>query len=194
VEVNGEPAGSFRITQADYEVVRQVDARELIRPGKNDVKIVLDGEGTALYQIVAKYYIPWVMVKPPAQELLTIDVEYDRTELATNDVVTASVRVVNNDPRDCNMVVIDLGLPPGFEVLSEDLQGLVSEGTIEKYSLAARQIIIYLDRLASRKPLEFSYRLRAKFPVKAATPASRVYRYYNPEIEATSQPVALVVR
>ncbi len=92
------------------------------------------------------------------------------------------------------MVVIDLGLPPGFEVLSEDLQGLVSEGTIEKYSLAARQIIIYLDRLASRKPLEFSYRLRAKFPVKAATPASRVYRYYNPEIEATSQPVAMVVR
>ena len=134
------------------------------------------------------------MVKPPAQELLTIDVEYDRTELATNDVVTASVRVVNNDPRDCNMVVIDLGLPPGFEVLSEDLQGLVSEGTIEKYTVAARQIIIYLDRLASRKPLEFSYRLRAKFPVKAATPASRVYRYYNPEIEATSQPVALVVR
>ncbi|MDH4178953.1 MAG: hypothetical protein OEV33_00465, partial [Armatimonadota bacterium] len=194
VEVNGERAGSFRITQADYEVVRQVDARELIRAGKNDVRITLDGKGTALYQIVAKYYMPWAMVKPPAQELLSIDVEYDRTELATNDIVTASVRVVNNDPRDCNMVVIDLGLPPGFEVMAEDLQGLVAEKTIQKYSLAARQIIVYLDRLASRKPLEFSYRLRAKFPVKAATPASRVYRYYNPEIEATAQPVALEVR
>ncbi|UCC69432.1 MAG: hypothetical protein JSV79_05840, partial [Armatimonadota bacterium] len=194
VEVNEEKAGSFRITQADYEVVRQVDARELIRAGKNDVRVTLDGKGSALYQIVAKYYMPWEMVKPPAQELLSIDVEYDRTELATNDIVTASVRVVNNDPRDCNMVVIDLGLPPGFEVMAEDLQGLVAEKTIQKYSLAARQIIIYLDRLASRKPLEFSYRLRAKFPVKAATPASRVYRYYNPEIEATAQPVALEVR
>ncbi len=194
IEVNGERAGSFRITEADYEVVRQVDARDLVREGKNNVRIALDGEGTALYQIVAKYYMPWKMVEPPAQELLTIDVEYDRTELATDDIVTASVRVVNNAPRDCNMVVIDLGLPPGFEVMTEDLQGLVAEKTIQKYTVAARQIIIYLDRLASRKPLEFSYRLRAKFPIKAATPASRVYRYYNPEIEATAQPIALEVR
>ncbi|MCJ7823213.1 MAG: hypothetical protein MUQ26_09100, partial [Armatimonadetes bacterium] len=194
IEVNGKQAASFRITQDDYEVVRQVDARELIRTGKNEVRITTEGKGSALYQIVAKYYMPWALVKPPAQELLTIDVEYDRTELAMNDIVTASVRVVNNDPRDCNMVVIDLGVPPGFEVMSEDLQGLVAEKTIQKYTMAARQIIIYLDRLASRKPLELSYRLRAKFPVKAATPASRVYRYYNPEIEATAQPVALEVR
>jgi uncharacterized protein YfaS (alpha-2-macroglobulin family) len=194
VEVNGEQAGSFRITQADYEVVRQVDARHLVRPGSNDVRVKLDGKGSALYQIVAKYYMPWSMVKPPAQELLSIDVDYDLTQLATNDVLTASVRVVNNDPRDCNMVVIDLGVPPGFDVMTEDLQKLVGNQTVKKYTIAARQIIIYLDRLASRKPLEFSYRLRAKFPIKAATPASRVYRYYNPEIEATAVPVTLEVR
>jgi uncharacterized protein YfaS (alpha-2-macroglobulin family) len=60
--------------------------------------------------------------------------------------------------------------------------------------VAARQIIVYLDKLASRKPLEFSYRLRAKFPIKAATPASTVYRYYNPEIKATAKPAELEVR
>ncbi len=194
VSVNGTEAGSFRITQADYEVVRQVDAKNLVRVGENDVRITLKGKGAALYQIVSKYYLPWAMVQPPPDELLTIDVSYDRKLLATNDVITATVRVVNNDPRDANMVVIDLGLPPGFALMTEDLDKLVEGGTIEKYSVAARQIIVYLDRLASRKPLEFSYRLRAKFPVKAATPASRVYRYYNPEIEATAEPVALEVR
>ncbi len=91
------------------------------------------------------------------------------------------------------MVVIDLGLPPGFEVMAEDLQKLVEQKTIQKFTVAARQIIIYLDRLASRKPLAFSYRLRAKFPIKAATPASKVYRYYNPEISATAKPVQLEV-
>jgi uncharacterized protein YfaS (alpha-2-macroglobulin family) len=194
VEVNGKPAASFRITQADYEVVRQVDARQLIHEGKNDVKITLEGKGSALYQIVAKYYLPWDMAKRPPQDLLDIDLKYDRTALATNDIVTVSVRVINNDPRTVNMVVIDLGLPPGFEVMSEDLQKLVEQKAIQKCTVAARQIIIYLDRLVSRKPLEFSYRLRAKFPIKAATPASKVYRYYNPEINATAKPVQLEVR
>ena len=194
VEVNGKQAGAFHISQADYEVVRQVDARELVHAGDNEVRITLRGKGSALYQIVARYYLPWEMVKPPAQELLAIDVSYDRTELAANDILTASARVVNNAPRDCNMVVIDLGLPPGFEVMAEDLERLVAKKAVQKYTLAARQIIIYLDRLASRQPLEFSYRLRAKFPIKAATPASKVYRYYNPEISATAKPVELVVK
>jgi hypothetical protein len=193
VEVNGKQAASWRLTQADYEVVRQVDARELVRPGANDVRINLKGKGSALYQIVARYYLPWELVKPPARELLDIDVSYDRTTLATNDIITASVQVVNNDPRACNMVVIDLGLPPGFEVMAEDLQKLVEQKTIQKFTVAARQIIIYLDKLASRKPLAFSYRLRAKFPIEAATPASKVYRYYNPEISATAKPVQLEV-
>ena len=193
VEVNGKKAGTFHITEADYDVVRQVDARELIREGRNDVRIVLDGKGSALYQIVAKYYIPWNLVKRPPEDLLEIGVSYDRTTLATNDIVTASAQVVNNDPRAANMIVIDLGLPPGFEVMGEDLQKLVAEKTIQKFTVAARQIIVYLDKLAPRKPLSFSYRLRAKFPVKAAAPASRVYRYYNPEISATANPVSLEV-
>ena len=193
VEVNGKAAADFRITQQDYDVVRQVDAKQLIHAGDNDVTITLKGKGSALYQIVAKYYLPWELVRPPKQELLSIDVTYDRKSLRTDDMVTAQVTVVNNDPRECNMVVVDLGVPPGFEVQAEDLQQFVDKGVIQKYTIAARQIIVYLDKLASRKPLELSYRLRAKFPIKAATPASRAYRYYNPEIGATAKPVELTV-
>ena len=194
VAVNGKQAASFRITAEDYDVVRQVDARELVRTGANDVRIGFQGKGSALYQIVARYYLPWELVRPPTQEPLSIDVDYDRTTLASDDIATATVRVVNNDPRACNMVVVDLGLPPGFEVMAEDLQRLVDGNTIQKFSLAARQIIIYLERLESRKPLTFSYRVRARFPLRAAAPASRVYRYYNPEIQATAKPVTVEVR
>ena len=193
VQINGKQAGEFRITQQDYEVVRQVDAKQLIQAGANEVKITLKGKGSALYQIVSRYYMPWELVRPPAQELLSIDVTYDRKSLRTDDILTAHVSVVNNDPRTCNMVVVDLGVPPGFEVQAEDLQRLVDKGMIQKYTIAARQIIVYLDKLASRKPLELEYRLRAKFPIKAATPASQVYRYYNPEIKATAKPVELTV-
>jgi len=194
VEVNGKPAGSFRITPADYEVVRQVDAKQLVHEGANDVRIVWEGKGSALYQIVAKYYLPWDQVKKPAEEALRIDVDYDRTTLATNDIITATARVVNTTPRTAQMVVIDLGIAPGFEVQTEDFQQMVASKTIKKYTVAARQVIVYLDELAPKVPLELKYRLRAKFPLKAATPASTVYRYYNPEVKATAQPVMLEVR
>jgi uncharacterized protein YfaS (alpha-2-macroglobulin family) len=194
VEVNGKQLGTFRITPQDYEVVRQVDAKEFIHEGANDVKIVLDGKGSALYQIVAKYYLPWELARPTAKEPLSISVSYDRTTLATNDLITATARVVNNDPRTAQMVVIDLGIPPGFEVMAEDFQRYVERKTIKKFTIAARQVIVYLDSLAPQRPLELSYRMRAKFPMKAATPASRAYQYYNPENKATAAPVALEVR
>ena len=171
-----------------------MNAKEWVKPGGNDVRISLEGEGGALYQIVSKYYLPWAMVMPEPGELLSIGVDYDRTQLATDDILTATVMVVNNDPRAAEMVVIDLGVPPGFEVQTDDWAAMVEDGKIDKYTVAARQIIVYLERLESKKPLELSYRLRAKFPMKAAAPASKVYRYYNPEIEATAEPVELEVR
>jgi len=71
---------------------------------------------------------------------------------------------------------------------------MVEHKKIQKFTIAARQIIIYLEKLASNAPLELTYRLRAKSPIKAATPSSTVYRYYNPEIKATAKPVNLEVR
>ena len=100
VEVNGKPAGSFRITPADYEVVRQVDAKQLIHDRRQRRAHRLEGKGSALYQIVAKYYLPWDQVKPPAKPPLRIDIDYDRTTLATNDIVTATARVVEHHPAD----------------------------------------------------------------------------------------------
>ncbi len=194
VEVNGKPAGSFSITPADYEVVRQIDAKQFIKEGANDVKIIWEGKGSALYQIVAKYYVPWKAVRP-AEAPLSISVDYDRTTLSTDDMITATARVHNNNTlHAAEMVVIDLGIAPGFEVQSEDFQKYVSDGTIKKFTVAARQVIVYLDKLAPNQRLELTYHLRAKFPLKAATPASQVYPYYNPEIRGTATPVVLQVR
>jgi hypothetical protein len=49
-------------------------------------------------------------------------VAYDRTHLAQNDIATATATIRNNLPKTANMVMVDLGIPPGFELLSEDLQ------------------------------------------------------------------------
>ena len=92
------------------------------------------------------------------------------------------------------MVIIDLGLPPGFEIQTEDLTTLVNKTIIEKYSMTGRQLIIYLSKIEPLKPIEFSYGLKAKYPIRAKTGSSTAYEYYAPTISGTSQPIQLLVK
>jgi hypothetical protein len=152
------------------------------------------------YQIVGRYYVPWARrVDAGPREPLTIDVSYDRTRLSQDEVATAKVRVTNNTPAKAKMIMVDLGIPPGFEPSGEDFAALVDEsrnkngGKLEKYTITAKQVILYFDGLNARQRLEFSYKLRAKFPVRAQTFSSRVYEYYNPTVEDKTKPVEMSV-
>ena len=193
VVVNGQEAASFRLTEADADVLRQVDCKDLVKEGDNKVEIKFQGEGTTLYQIVNRYYVPWTRIGPPREELLSIDVDYDKTELTTDDIVTANVTVRNNTPARTSMIIVDLGIPPGFAVQTEDLTKLVEDKKIDKFNLTGRQIIVYLEELKPRQTVEFTYRLKAKFPIKAKTPKSTVYEYYNPDNRADAAPVEMEV-
>ncbi|MFQ6132942.1 MAG: MG2 domain-containing protein [Armatimonadota bacterium] len=191
---NGQNVSGFALDETNSDVLQQVDLKEHVRPGDNEVRIKFAGEGSALYSIVAKYYLPWERVKDPGPGLMSIDVKYDKTQLAKDDLVTASVTVRQNIPGKSGMVVVDLGIPPGFMVEPGDLEELVGSNVIQKFNLTGRQIIVYLDEVDSAKPVSFQYRLRAKFPIRAKTPKSMVYEYYNPENRGFAQPVDMEVR
>src|SRR5262249_43689676 len=125
--------------------------------------------------------------------------KYDRTRLEQDDIATATASVKNNLRQSANMVMIDLGIPPGFEVLAEDFQDQVNAnpnqklGNLTKFTVTAKQVILYLDGLMPGQSVAFKYRLRAKYPIKAKTFASRVYEYYNPQVGATAQPIDISV-
>ena len=112
---------------------------------------------------------------------------------AVNDTVAVEVGVKLNKDGVVKMALIDLGVPTGFTVLTEDLSRLVEQGVIARYELTGRQIIIYLEDFSSQMPLRFSYRLRARFPMRAQTPASSAYDYYNPSDLTVRAPVEVVV-
>jgi uncharacterized protein YfaS (alpha-2-macroglobulin family) len=96
-------------------------------------------------------------------------------------------------------VMVDLGIPPGFDLLSEDLQtyreksAMRKSGKLEKFSLTATQAILYFDAIGAGDTLTLQFRLRAKYPIRAHTFQSRVYEYYNPAISAIARPVSLTV-
>ena len=107
---------------------------------------------------------------------------------------TATATVKNNLPKSAKMVMIDLGIPPGFDLLSEDLQALQEKkGHLQKFSLTATQAILYLDALAPAETYTVKFRLRAKYPIRARTFQSRVYEYYDPDVSSVAKPVQLEV-
>jgi hypothetical protein len=67
-------------------------------------------------------------------------------------------------------------------------------GRLETFSLTPTQAILYFDSIAPGRGLALSFRLRAKYPIRAQTFASRVYEYYAPEISSRAHPVQLDVR
>src|SRR5262249_18346603 len=99
-----------------------------------------------------------------------------------------------------NMVMVDLGIPPGFDLLSEDLQEMQEKtagrkgGRLEKFTMTATQAILYFDSVPASDTVTVRYRLRAKYPIRAKTFASRVYEYYDPEVNAVARPVQFDVR
>ncbi|MGD9380750.1 MAG: alpha-2-macroglobulin family protein, partial [candidate division WOR-3 bacterium] len=191
VMVNGEKAAELSIDQNNADLMHQLDLSQYVR-AQNTIEISVEGEGNFLYEIVSKYYLPWEVVPRPQKPPFVISVDYDRTQLSVNDIVDVDVDIQLLRAGRAEMVMVDLGIPPGFSVLTPTLDELVGK-KIQKYSLTQRQIIIYLDEVSSDKPVRLSYRLQAKFPIRAKVRASRVYEYYNVDDEALEQPFEMRV-
>jgi hypothetical protein len=196
VSLNGELTQEVVIDETNADVVHMVTFDRGFSPtGENRVQIEVEGGGNLMYQVMTRYYLPWDKVAPvpEVEELIAIDVAYDRTALAVNDEVTVDVTVRLNQEGVVKMALIDLGVPPGFNVVTEDLSQLVEMGVIARYELTGRQIIIYLEDFSSEAPLTFSYRLQARFPMRAQTPPSSAYDYYNPGDMTVRAPLEVTV-
>ena len=191
---NGKPAKELKITPETSDVFRLISLRHLVKEGENTVALEPNGKGNLAFQIVAVHYEPWAQVEVPQEQELTIDVDYDTTTLKADDVLTCKVTVEYHRPGTADMTIVDLGIPPGFEVKPEFFQAMKEEDMIERYSITGRQVILYFREIRSKQPVEFTYELKAKFPVKAKAPKSVAYQYYEPEIRAEAKPVELVVR
>jgi hypothetical protein len=199
ISLNGEVVQNLALTPENNELPHQ-----FVLPGCGTapcaarVALHFAGKGGLAYQVVGRYFVPWG--EKPVDEPLSIDVAYDRTHLAQDDIATATATVKNNLRKVANMVMVDLGIPPGFDLLSEDFQIYLEKsrdrmsGRLEKFSLTATQAILYFDSIGAGGTVKLPFRLRAKYPIRARTFQSRVYEYYDPAVSAVARPVALEVR
>ena len=124
---------------------------------------------------------------------MDVDVTYDRTTLSTADTLRAKATLKYNGPVPTFNVILDLGIPPGFNVDAGDFAEMVGKKTVQKFSVTARQVILYLGDVKPGDVLNFEYTLKPRYPLRARTPASVAYEYYTPTNRAEARPVELVV-
>jgi hypothetical protein len=210
VTLDGGQQKVIQITPQNFDVVQTVRFDDVPFGRESRIDLRAEGEGNLMYQVVSGYYQPWdklaeLPAGPDGSDLVSINVAYDRSELAVDDTVGVGVRVALNQPgARAEQAMIDLGLPPGFSLVTEDLDGVVARYNdvlpdyagpkVQRYELTGRQILVYVTNLNAEIPLEFSFRLRAKYPLRVQAPASSAYDYYNPDKRADAAPVILEVQ
>src|SRR5581483_3008966 len=197
IVLNGQTAEKLTLTPENNDLLHQFVFKNVDAKGSNKVEIRFQGKGGLAYQIAGQYFVPWTVKTD--KEPLSITVDYDRTHLAQNDIATATATIRNNLPKSANMVMVDLGIPPGFDPLTEDLQAYQEKsagrasGRLEKFNMTATQAILYFDAIGAGDTVKVSLRFRAKYPIRAKTFQSRVYEYYDPAVSATARPVQLEI-
>lgn len=190
--LNGAAPQRIIIPADQGDVVQQIDLSANLTAGGNRLQLTDPGGAGLGYQVDFAYNVPDATAQQP-QEGLAIDIRYDRSELQVGDAVWADATVRNNMPAPAPMVILDLPIPAGFAVDRQCLEALVKAGTVAKYQVNARSVVVYLRELAPSRPLSIRYRLDATMPVRLTVPPARAYEYYNPDNHATSEPGQLQV-
>ena len=72
-----------------------------------------------------------------AKPMLEVSVDYDRTKLSTADLLRAKATLKYNGKEPTVMVMLDLGIPPGFTVDAGDFAEMVAAKKVNKFSVTA---------------------------------------------------------
>jgi uncharacterized protein YfaS (alpha-2-macroglobulin family) len=188
---------TIRIPADQADVMKQIDLSRYLRPGFRRLRLTEKSRTGAGYQVAFRYHVP---AGPPARkEPLSIALAYDRTKLRVRETVQVTATVANRMKQPAAMVMLNLPVPGGFQLVRADLDRRVASGAIAKYEVNARSAVVYLYGLKAGRKFGLKYRLRAGMPVKVAVPAARVYEYYDPDkqglspLERKGERVTLVV-
>ncbi len=173
----GDDSKQLRIRQDNYDVLQVVEV-----PIDEEVEISVKGKGEAIAQLVRRFNIPEA---EQGEEILKVNVDYDATEVEVNDIVNVSVELqfAPPVPIEAGMVVLDISVPTGFAPLTDSIAKVVDEeDRIKRYDIAGRKVIFYIENMRPGDQIDFSFNVKAVYPVKAKGTASQAYSYYKPEI------------
>jgi CD109 antigen len=160
--------------------------------------MTVTGRGDAIGQLVRRFNEPGTDDTPEAQ-MLKIDVDYDTTEVAVNDLVNVSVSLEFNPLPELNiseagMIVLDVSVPTGFAAVTDSINAIIQQmPNIKRYDVAGRKVIFYVENMKPGQRIDFAFQVQALYPVKAKGVVSSAYSYYQPDIKGETLGAAVTV-
>ena len=182
VSMDGE-AESIEITPEQFDVVQRRDYR-LLADTDYQLRLTESSNTGTGYQVRLRYHVPDGEETRDVESPFAIKLTYDREAVQVDDQISATATIANRTDDIAPMIMVDLPIPGGFEIVSDDLERLKQDGVIERYDRTQRQAILYLINLKPNQKLQFQYRLRATMPVRVAVPGAQVWEYYAPDRRA----------
>ena len=195
VSVDGAPFMDVPLTKDQSDVMTTVDMGSLASVGSHDVTLSFVGTGKVSYNLVSSYNVPWAQVPMPAPSTgpLGVTLAYDKTSLTTNDTAAATVTVQNNTASEEDMILVTLGIPPGFAIATADLDAYKAKQTLSAYEITGQQLILYVTSLGPNATQSYVYHLQATMPINASDGGAKVSLYYEPEKKAAAPATILQV-
>ncbi len=194
VLVSGQSVKKVIIPDSQRDVVQFVSLKSHLKKGENTVSFALEGKGKPCYQLVQSYYVPWKQrPQPQFMAPVSVEVDYDRTTIARGGVIGVTATIRNTSGALARMVMVDVGVPPGFSPERADLDALVRDKKINRYEIPGRQVILYLSDMNMGEELELGFGMRAKFLVKAKARTASAWPYYDPQKASFTEPAVITV-
>ncbi|MBL8891877.1 MAG: hypothetical protein JNL67_18015 [Planctomycetaceae bacterium] len=185
----------WQLGQDQRDVMQIIPLGQDLEAGKSyRVRLESDGRMPLQYQLALRHYSSSEKAAENRTSPFEFDIQYDRQTLAVNDTIRATATISQDGATPVPMVMVDLPIPPGFEVETDELQNMVFQGTIEKFELKPGQVLVYLRVLRQKTPIELRYQLRATMPLEVSVTGGTVYEYYDPANRSSGASIKLEVK
>ncbi len=178
------------------------DISKFISPGPHHLEIRRGaGSAQASLQLISDYYVPWVQTakeedfqhEDKSSDTLRLRVHYESPSAKVGESTRCSVEAERIGFRGYGMMLAEIGLPPGAEVDRSSVETAMKESgwDINQYEVLPDRMVVYLWPHAGGT--KFSFTFKPRFGLKAVTPPSTLYDYYNPEAQAVVEPTLFSV-
>lgn len=194
VYLNGHLRGELRPT-VNGAATHTLDLSSKLGAGTHRLRLVPVTAAGGLYRIGLRYHRrrQGRGIVRPVRGRPRIRVRYSRLRLRPGQRVQVHVRLDNPTGAQLLAPMVELGLPPGFE-LSEPRGGLsTAHRSIDRTERRPGKLLLYFTDLP-KGTTRFSFRLRARYPLRVQIPRSRFYEYYQPEQPSITGASVIVVQ
>ncbi len=175
---SGKTIFTAHVDQTNFDLLQQ-----FALPVGKELVLQAAGTGSVAYQVANRFYVAAGSV--PEQSDMELDVTYAADHVETDQKVDVGVRINYTGKKEkTGMVILDVSIPTGFQVVSTSLDSLVTTGKVQRVEQAGRKIVCYIDGLVRNQPLVFGFQVRALYPVRTDPAVSKAYEYYDAAVFA----------